>query len=248
MGYLRLRQLCFVARDLAPAQGAFERHYGLKPAYSDPHVAEFGLTNILLPLGPQPLFLEIVAPVRDGTTAGRYLDRRGGDGGYMVICDTDDLAAARARAAAAGVRIIRDHDLPPPMGAAAIQLHPGDSGGAILEFDRHEAGVDMRGAYRWAGPDWHKALTAQGPVTAVLGVEVQSDGPDMLAARWAQLFGRPIVVNGGIAEIRLDNGFIRFPPARDGRGPGLSAVHLAVREGGPAETGICGVRFFHHPA
>ena len=31
-------------------------------------------------------FLEIVAPVKNNTAAGRYLDRRKGDGGYMVIC------------------------------------------------------------------------------------------------------------------------------------------------------------------
>ena len=42
--------------------------------------AEFGLENTLMPVGRN--FLEVVAPIQEGTAAGRYLDRRGGNGGY----------------------------------------------------------------------------------------------------------------------------------------------------------------------
>ena len=53
-------------------------------------------------------FLEVVAPKQEGTAGGRYLDRRGGDGGYMVITQGADKAtqqAVRQRALDHGVRI-----------------------------------------------------------------------------------------------------------------------------------------------
>ncbi len=43
----------------------------------------FGLQNAVFTAGDT--FVEVVSPVREGTTAGRYLERRGGDTGYMAI-------------------------------------------------------------------------------------------------------------------------------------------------------------------
>jgi hypothetical protein len=79
----RLRQVALVARELDPVVAALERTLGLAVAFRDPGVAEFGLRNALFPVGDQ--FLEVVSPTQPGTTAGRLLERRGGDGGYMVI-------------------------------------------------------------------------------------------------------------------------------------------------------------------
>lgn len=38
--------------------------------------------------------IEVLAPIKEGTTAGRLLQKRG-DGGYMVIMQTLDAAARR---------------------------------------------------------------------------------------------------------------------------------------------------------
>ena len=42
-------------------------------------------------------FIEIVTPVKENTTAERFLNRRGGNGGYMVIVDCDDVAKEKER-------------------------------------------------------------------------------------------------------------------------------------------------------
>jgi len=65
-------------------------------------VGQFGLTNAVFAVGDT--FVEVVAPARPDTTAGRYLERRGGDGRYMAIFQVPDLAAARRRLASLGVR------------------------------------------------------------------------------------------------------------------------------------------------
>ena len=77
---LRMRQICLVARDLDAAQADLTAIFGLEVCYRDPNIGRLGLRNFLLPVGDS--FLEVVAPMREGTTAERYLDRRGGDGGY----------------------------------------------------------------------------------------------------------------------------------------------------------------------
>ena len=62
--------------------------------FEDPAVAQWGLENFLMPLGGD--IIEVVAPFKDGTTAGRLLDRRGGEGGYMIIMQTMDAEARRS--------------------------------------------------------------------------------------------------------------------------------------------------------
>ena len=88
--WLRLRQICLVARDIEQVTQAFQTIFGLEVCHIDPNVGKYGLENRLLPIGNQ--ILEIVAPTQPDTAAGRYLERRGGDGGYMVITQCDDHA------------------------------------------------------------------------------------------------------------------------------------------------------------
>ena len=86
---MRLRQVVLAAIDLAATEAAIVEQLGLSLCYRDPGVATFGLRNALFPVGHQ--LLEVVSPTQDGTTAGRLLDKRGGDTGYMVILEVDDL-------------------------------------------------------------------------------------------------------------------------------------------------------------
>ena len=108
MSGIRMRQICLVARRLEPVVEQLQSVLELPVCHRDPGVGKYGLENALFPVGDG--FLEVVAPVREGTTAGRYLERRGGDGGYMVILQCDDLDAARERVKSEGVRIVDQFD------------------------------------------------------------------------------------------------------------------------------------------
>ena len=48
---------------------------GLAVCYRDGNVAKYGLENALLPV--DTILLEVVAPFKDGTTAGRFIERTG---------------------------------------------------------------------------------------------------------------------------------------------------------------------------
>ncbi len=127
-GYLRLRQICLVARELEPVVQQLASVLAIEECHRDPNVAKYGLVNALLTVGTS--FLEVVSPTRPDTAASRFLARRGGDAGYMVISDCDDNGRFRLRAAEAGVRVIEDHIYE---GCAhLLQLHPRDTAAASL--------------------------------------------------------------------------------------------------------------------
>ena len=153
---LRLRQICLVAHDLEPVVADLKRVFALEVCYVDDAVAVYGLVNALLPVGCQ--FLEVVAPTGPGTAAGRYLDRRGGDGGYMVIAQCPDLEPRRRRVAELGVRIANPLEHGDFQG---MQLHPRDTGGAFFEIDCQQGGEAEDGPWHPAGPGLEAALSAR---------------------------------------------------------------------------------------
>jgi hypothetical protein len=123
---MRLRQIALVARELEPTVEALCDVLGVEVAFHDPGVEVFGLRNAVMPLGDT--FLEVVSPERPGTSAGRLLERRGGDGGYMVIVQSQDREGDRSRMQRLGVRIVWEANLDD---AATLHLHPRDVGGWI---------------------------------------------------------------------------------------------------------------------
>jgi hypothetical protein len=226
---IRLRQIVMVARDLAAAEARVVDGLGVELCYRDPGVAAFGLRNALFPIGDK--LLEIVSPIEDGTTAGRFLDKRGGDGGYMVMFETDDLDDARRRFDESEVRVIFEAE---DEGVIGLHLHPSDVGGAIVSIDR----TDTWGEWPWAGPEWRDHVRTEW-VRDVLGVEVEATDPDAMAARWASVLGRP----ARDRAVVVDEGAITFRPAGE-RGEGVTGFVLAAAPGAdPIDVEICGCRF-----
>src|SRR5271156_5449152 len=101
---MRLRQIAFIARDAEPIAEQLGAVFGLKVGFRDPGVEYFGLRNVVMPVGGE--FLEVVAPFRDDVSGARYLTKRAGDAGYMVILQDADALAHRERLEKLGVRLI----------------------------------------------------------------------------------------------------------------------------------------------
>lgn len=228
--YLRLRQVCLVAADLGREAARIERALGVAECYRDANVARYGLENVLFPVGSS--FIEIVSPTRPGTTAGRFLERHGGRYGYMVILDCDDPERRQRRAEALGIRVanVIRHDA-----YLGVQLHPKDTGAAMIEFNRTVGGEDPMGPYAPAGPDWQRAI--RNDLTRSLrAVEIECPDPDALTSHWGRILERRVTAR----TIALDTGEIRFiPSARKEAvfaGVELSAAKLSTIE-------LCGVRF-----
>ncbi|MGI8926697.1 MAG: VOC family protein [Tepidiformaceae bacterium] len=215
---MRLRQIALVAAHLDPVVDDLCAVLGIDVAFKDPAVGKYGLENAVMPIGDT--FLEVVAPTQPGTTAGRYIERRGGDGGYMVILQSDDLEADRRRVAELGIRVVEQIDLP---NAHGTHLHPRDLGGAILSLDAMEPAA----AWEWAGPAWRDHVRI-GTTSAITAADIQSADPRPLAERWAKVLACAARETPDGAEIQLDGGLIRFVAATDGRGEGVGAIDVAA--------------------
>jgi hypothetical protein len=220
---MRLRQIALVAKYLEPVAAQLHAVFGLQIAFRDPAVGVFGLVNAVMPVGGE--FLEIVQPVREDASAARYLQRRGGDAGYMLIFQTEDALAHRERLAAQGIRKIAEHD----SGSYTFtHFHPGDFGGVLTSIDMVDDGKSSNEpAGKWppAGKSWMN-FPASSDVLGIVGAAVQARDPSAAAARWADLLEAPR--DGD--SIEFSNGKVRFVPPMDADGTGIIGVDIAVRD------------------
>src|SRR5271155_827883 len=182
-GYIRLRQICLLALHLEPVITDIAVIMGLKVCYRDGNVAKYGLVNALLPV--DTILLEVVAPTKPGTAAGRFIEKTGGRGGYMAIFCCDDPDERGRHAERIGVRIANVIDHAPYHG---VQLHPRDCRAAFIEFNHTDGSDDVLGPYPPAGPDWQKSI-ARDVTQALIGVEMESPEPEVLAPHWGSIIG-----------------------------------------------------------
>ncbi len=208
-----IRQIVMVSGLRDPIVNDLCELFNFEVAFNDPGVAHFGLENAVIPIGTD--FLEVVSPVEENTTAGRYLNKRGGDGGYMIIIQVDKFEDSQKLVNEYNIKTVWKTDLPK---AKAMHLHPKQMGGAILSLDW----MEPKESWKWAGPNWEKNIS--GPIKGIDGVEIQSDDPELMLNTWLRVLGD--VERDHENKILLDNTWIKFSQATDGRGPGISAFSL----------------------
>lgn len=200
------------ARDLDAVADELRERLRLGEPYADPGVAYFGLRNAVFALGDT--FLEVVSPTQPDTAAGRLIERRGGDCGYMLMFQVEELAPRRTAAGELGIREVFDVSLDD---MAEVHLHPADIRGAIVSLSQ----PDPRESWRWGGPDWQTRSASRTIAGATL--EVPEAGPT--AERWRAVLGEEPEWLG----IRLTDGE-----------RGLTGI---VIEGLETEFTLAGVRF-----
>lgn len=219
-----------MAHDLEATTAALEAELGLRDPFHDPGVDVFGLVNAVYEVGDT--FLEVVSPVREGTTAGRYLDRRGGDAGYMAIFQVADTDATRRRIAERGLRVVWQSDLHDISGT---HLHPKDVPGAIVSFDTPRP----PDTWRWAGPRWTGGSPGDRDThRRITGIAVRLCDPEAGAETWAAVLDEK--VDGGALSLADGDQSIRFERVASPADEGIATVAI---EGLSKETTICGVRF-----
>ena len=201
---LYIRQIVLVAPELQPVVHQLSRVMGAEVCFQDPGVAEFGLENAMMVIGEadDAQFLEVVAPIRSKTAAGRHLDRHG-PSGYMLLLQTDDLVADRLRLNELGVRVIWQASHPD---INAMHLHPKDIGGAIVSIDQPSPAH----AWRWGGPHWQEYADDTGAQQLVY-VRITSPDPKSIAHRWATVLGvQEPEQQGDQYHLALEDGTVVF--------------------------------------
>lgn len=224
---MRLRQIAFAAHDLDAVLDQLDAAFGLRAGYKDPGIIHYGLRNIVIPLGGE--FLEIVQPVQEGSSAGRYLARRGGDSGYMVILQAEDALEHGARLAAAGVQIV---DVIDHAEHQCSHFHPREFGGVLASIDAAPGVADWRerdSFWHPAGHDWQQYKT--GLVQGIAAVDIASTNPAENAARWGgMLDATPRADADGSRIDLLRNGTIRFVSVGSDGVTGIVALDVIVSD------------------
>lgn len=226
--WLRMRQIALVAHDLEKVLADFDAVLGLEVCFVDPGVKVFGLRNSLMPVGNQ--FIEVVSPIQEGTTGGRYLERRGGDGGYMAIFQCDEHAPVVARVEHLGVRKVTTFENDE---YRCMQLHPKDTGGSFLEIDEQKGpdAHDVDGPWDPAGGHGWKKAQRLDVVRAITAAELQCDEPEATAARWGEIMQVPVTRDAdGAATLVVQDARVRFVAITDGRPEGLSGIEVACND------------------
>ncbi len=221
---MRLRQIALASRDLDKVVHTLAEVFGLKVAYNDPGIHHYGLKNAVISAGSG--FLEVVQPIAEGASAARFLSRRGGDAGYMIILQDPDAEAQRARVSALGVRVVDDIDTP---AYRASHFHPADFGGMLVSIDQQRTEPDYLepfGDWWPAGKTWRETRTHT--VLELEGFTLAGPDPHALAALWSKLLGVALDSANDL-HLPLTRGLIRFCQGEDAM-TWISQIDLKVAD------------------
>lgn len=200
MSDLHLRQVAIVVRDLNESIESLTATLSTSVAHVDPDIGRFGVEHAVISFGAQ--YIEVVAPLRDDSAAGRFLQRNG-EGLYAVLLQCEDFEPYRQRTRELGYRSILDlHE----DDFRCFQIHPKDAGtSVIVEIDEQKD--PAHGRYWPAGNIEIGATDAERlHIDAVVAGVAD---PAAEAINWHRLLGH----DGPRSRVDLANGHIAFAAA-----------------------------------
>jgi hypothetical protein len=225
--YLRARHLCLVTEDLARAKRDIPFIFGVDLAYTDPEVDVFGIENALFTCGLS--LLEIAQPIVPAAATRRFLDQSGGRGGYVIAINCSDPIERGRRANALGVRTVADLDYVHG-NFRAIQLHPKDCHGVMLEFDHTVGGERLLGPlYAAGGAGWPASVNTSRTVGFTEAV-MRTPDPGASADLWSKMLDRPAVASDDGHRIDMDMFALVFEAAAPGERAAFSAIGIKVKD------------------
>lgn len=172
--------------------------------------AILGFRNEMMMIGQT--MLELVQPVKADHRLHRWFKENGGEGGYMIVLQTFDAEAFRARAEAEKLRLTRDMQF---RGQDMIQFDP-------LRFGTHFETYQYSLPNGWWGDPVGRKYGKSNVAAEVVGadVAVKAAAPTEIAAQIGRLFQSP--VKG--ADVTFVDKKLHFQQATGH--PGLAALHL----------------------
>lgn len=213
---IRIRHYVIATHDMNFVCDQIYEVLGLPPTpkKEGPGVTEaFGFYSTMIRVGTT--MLEVVQPIKNDHLLSRWFVENGGDGGFMVVLQTFDADALKARAKAENLTLTRDMRF---------------KGQHMLQFDYKHFATHFE-LYKYTPEEdwWGNPRT--GPygesrvATDIIGCEVAVEDPAAISAQIARLF----VGQQTGTQVRLDDRFVDFTPVQGGK-RGLTTLHLKARD------------------
>lgn len=137
---MKIDHLGFAVASLQDGLAVWQDRFGLTA--SEPEtVPGQGVRTAFLPAGDSRL--ELLEPTGPDTPVGRFLERRG-PGFHHVCFLVGDLQATLDELQRRGVRLVDRRPRPGAEGALVAFVHPGSTGGVLVELKQAAGGAGAR--------------------------------------------------------------------------------------------------------
>lgn len=206
---MRLRQIAVASYNLNECERIINKELKINTAYRDEEVEQYGLNNIVCPIGGE--FLEVVSPFTTNTTAGRFIDKKKGPAGYMTIFQCNDSIERRKFIESKGIRALNSFNNIKHDNYLINQYHPKDLPGALVEIDS-VSNTNYKEKYAdWppAGKKWRQYIN-EDYVEGIVGATIAADNPKELAKIWSQVLDSKLITKKNKPCIILENASIKF--------------------------------------
>lgn len=128
----RIDHVGLAVRDLDAAIAFYERTFGMHLVHEEVNT-EQGVREAMLAVGDSGSCIQLLAPLSEDSTIGKFLARNG-EGIQQVAYGVDDIDAISKHLRDAGLRLLYDT---PKRGTANSRVnfvHPKDAGGVLIEL------------------------------------------------------------------------------------------------------------------
>ena len=119
-------------RDLDAAIAFYARMFGFRAIHTETN-EEQGVREAMLAIADSGSCIQLLAPLRDDSPIGKFLEQRG-EGIQQVAYTVTDIDAECARLRGQGVRLLYEEPRPGTAGSKINFIHPRDAGGVLVEL------------------------------------------------------------------------------------------------------------------
>ena len=211
---MRLRQIAVASYNLNECERIINKELNINTAYRDEEVEQYGLNNIVCPIGGE--FLEVVSPFTTNTTAGRFIEKKKGPAGYMTIFQCEDSLERRKYIESKGIRALNSFGNIKHGNYIINQYHPKDLPGALVEIDS-VTNTNYKEKYAdWppAGKNWRQQINEE-YVKGIVGATIAADKPIELAELWSEVLDSELITKKETPYIILENANIKFVQSKN---------------------------------
>ena len=190
-----LKMVVLASRDARAETARAVGLLGVSAGVHDPFIGALGLADEVFAVGDT--YVQILEPLDEKSRAHRWITRKGGDAGYLLVVQTDDADGVIQRCAEAGVRVTFDGVFE---GNRVVQLHAGDLR-ILFEIDE----MQHWDTWHWDRPETDPAVPEA--VSDLVAVDCIVDEPVRLAGLLGTLLAIP---HDGGSTLTIGGRRVRF--------------------------------------